>query len=417
MTRMAGMSMSLGMLIALVSLSVFSGFQKAYEHSILDFNSHIILSSQGAFTPIHEVQSALHTLTVTPEEILTWKRYRSLWPFLKKIPFFNNSQMAVLENKGITRFTPFIFREGLALLPKETATITLKGIESSQLTAAHPLRIHFINERQAFPEEAPGVSVPPILLGKALLMRAFPEKIPVNSKIRILIPKERPADPSIRLKDYVQEFQVVGTFESGLYEFDSQFALTSIPVIQSVFKTTEPYSGFDIFLDDPLKAPTMARLLEAKLDHFQAVSWDELNESFFQGLRLEKTLFVVIMLLVILIAASNIMGLIFILVLNRSREIKILQSLGASRKKIRSIFTQQCFFLSGISIIAATVGSLLILGSLEYFQWLSVDATVYYIEKIPVSWPLGLWSFMTLSFLGMVFLLSRMAVGMVFWRK
>ena len=127
-------------------------------------------------------------------------------------------------------------------------------------------------------------------------------------------------------------FQVVGMFRSGLYTYDSSFGFTSIAAAQDFFELGNGVTGIEVRLADMFAAPAMARALLHRLGYagLRANNWIDLNRNLFTWMKLEKTVMFVILALIVLVAAFNIVSTLFMVVLEKRRDIGVLKSLGAT---------------------------------------------------------------------------------------
>ncbi|MDO8520293.1 MAG: ABC transporter permease [Deltaproteobacteria bacterium] len=362
MTWVALAGIAFGLAATLVTLSVMDGFETAYEEAILGFNAHIVL-----------IQDGEENEKISLDDILT--RFKK---------------------EGIRASTPFIFREGLGVMPDQVSGVVLKGVDPKTMREVYPIRFDPIGGRN--PEgllEEQGKN-PPAILGKILLKQFFPQGIPKNPEVRVVVPKGK----FVSLKDLSETFTVVGTFESGLNEFDSQFILTSLPVMKGIFDTPN-YNGMELVLHDKSKAHDLARRLEEALPPaYQAISWDELNEPLFAAMKMEKRIFLIMMLLIVGIASFNVMGVIFMLIVSRKPDIAILKALGGRKGGIVRAFSVNGLILGGIGILAGEVLAAAALYSLARFKWFALDPEIYFISRLPVAWSSALWGVITaLAFL------------------
>lgn len=373
MTFIAIFGIAFGLAATLVTLSVMGGFEKAYQAAILGFNAHIVLIQEGISEEPVKLDDVLRTF----------------------------------KAEGIKATTPFIFREGLGVMPSEVEGVVIKGVDPKTMRQVYP--IHFKPVGQTDPVkklEEPLGKIPPIILGQALLQKFFPDGIPQNPQIRVMVPKGKAQS----LKDLSETFLVVGTFESGLNEFDSQFMLTSLPVMRSIFGAD--INGVEIILDDRNKAPALARRLEEALPPaFQAISWDELNEPLFSAMKMEKNIFFIMMVLIILIASFNVMGVIFMLIFSRKPDMAILKALGGEKKAIIRAFSFNGLILGGMGILTGEILAAGILLSIARFQWFKLDPEVYFISHLPVEWSVMMWGVITgIAFL-ICYAVSRLSAG------
>lgn len=429
MTLIAICGIAFGMTAMLVSISVISGFQRVYEEAILGFNAHVVLIEDGEIDGLESLKPVLDHFRVSPSEIQYWKQHKGVWSWLGRLPGFKDPRMEALSQKGIVAATPFIYREGLGIFPDEVRSVVLKGVETSQIQNMYPLHFRSLQEQEeerlhphATPAashfnpqtalDAPTTTYPSVIIGKILYDSFFPEGTQGQPQIKLMIPKGEGTGKS--LKDYAQTFQVVGVFESGLYEFDSQFVMTSIPAMEKLFNLKDHYSGLEIVLDDRSKAPAMARLIEKELpSSFQAISWDELNGSLFSAMKMEKVLFLIIMSLIMLVASFNVMGIILMLILQRERDIAIFKVMGARRQSLNLAFAVQGLFLATVGILLGSALSGFILWTLDRFKWFALDPKIYFISHLPVDWSTEVWLGLITAALLICYGVSRIASGWI----
>lgn len=376
MSLIAICGIAFGVTATLVSLSVVTGFQKAYQSAILDFNAHIVLIQE------EEIES------------------------------FSKEAKEVLSSfKEIKGMTPFIFREGLGVFPDGVSGVVLKGVDPETLREVYPLSYQKVSKKDL---EWDGQGVPPVIVGVKIFDRLSLEEKEGKKPIKLLMPKGETLTKKAHLSDYAQEFRVVGNFESGLYDFDSQFILTSLFVARKIFNLDHSLTGIELRLDDPRKAPALARMIEEALPlEFQAISWDELNEPLFYAMKMEKVVFIMIMLLILLIASFNVMGSILMMILNRRGDIAILRAMGVQKKSLYHSFALQGVILGGVGLLIGFIASAMLLLSLQKYHWLSLDPQVYFISHLPVSWPFALWIGLGIVVLMICYLVSNLAAKMV----
>ncbi len=375
------LGIAFGVCTLLTTLSVMTGFDQSYQKAILGFNAHVVAISE--------------------DELYG----------LEKPDAFADSE--------ITGSTPFLFREGLGLLPDGVASIVLKGINPIDATRVYTLSYHFLDAHSSLNSVfVNDDSLPSVLIGKQLFEKFFPEGLKGEGTVTLLIPQENSGIvSSAKIKDFSKKFKVAGTFESGLYEFDSKFILTSLTSMQAVFHLGDRITGFEASLKNPETAYAFARNLEKKLPpSFQVISWDELNGPLFSAMKMEKTLFLVILLIVILVASFNVVALIVMLMWERQMEIALLSSLGARFRELAAIFSWQGIWLSLGGLILGTLLSVGLLWSLQTYDWIPVDPQVYFITKIPVVWPMKLWTLLIAASLIICVATARLSTRLILKR-
>lgn len=346
----------LGVAAQVVALSILVGFEKHFTESILGFNADLVLLRDG------EVSN--------PEFVL--------------------SQIKNYEAQGVRAVTPFLYREGLIAHHSKVKGFAIKGIDLSTFSNVYKLELNpysdlKIPEAKAMiqhlsQESAEGES--PVILGSDLA-----DYLGVNEKdpyVSILLPKgdlKKISDPK-----QFKKFKVIGTFSSGLYEFDSQFLLMDLTKAQKFFELPHVVTGFEMKVKNLKKASMLAEAMAKDFSFpYQALSWDELNAEIFQALKLEKKLFFIIMGLIVIVAAANLIGLVVILISEQSKEISILKVMGMKNKTLERIFAFQGLLLAFTGIALGCGLGWMIAKILATYAFIPLAKEVYLISSLPVE--------------------------------
>jgi len=184
----------------------------------------------------------------------------------------------------------------------------------------------------------------------------------------------------------LRPFRLVGVFTSGLYTYDSSFGFTAISAAQEFFALGQAVTGVEVRLADMFDAPRVgAEILRAVgRPGLRVNNWIELNRNLFTWMKLEKTVMFVILALIVLVAAFNIVSTLFMVVLEKRRDIGVLKSLGATRGAVMRIFLWEGILIGGLgTLLGVLLGGGLIL-ALARYPIVRLPGDVYFIEKLPV---------------------------------
>lgn len=214
----------------------------------------------------------------------------------------------------------------------------------------------------------------------------------LNSVITVISPQGEMTPVGARPSYF--KFRVVGIFDSGFYDLDSAFAFTTLESAQKVLSLGNVVNSIELKLDDPNRAPEIARQVESMLGpRLAATTWIEQNRALRNALQMEKIVTVVTIGLIQLVAALNIFITLIMMVMEKHRDIAVLMSMGARREQIRNIF-----MLQGVLIGVAGTAVGLVLGfgiSLlaGHYQWLKLNEEVYSLRFVPFEpqWFDALW--------------------------
>lgn len=214
--------------------------------------------------------------------------------------------------------------------------------------------------------------------------------VQVGDKVTVITPQGQvtPAGMVPRLK----QFNVVGIFQIGMYEYDSGLALIDLQDAQKLFRTADHVSGLRLKIDNLYRAPEVSRQLAQSLDgDYYIRDWTQSHTSFFRAVQMEKRVMFIILLLIVAVAAFNIVSTLVMVVTDKQPDIAILRTLGASPGSIMKIFMVQGaiigFIGTGLGLLSGVVLALNI-GTVVPFiegvlgmKFLSSD--VYQISELP----------------------------------
>ncbi len=189
-------------------------------------------------------------------------------------------------------------------------------------------------------------------------------------------------------------FRVDGIFESGLYDLDASWAFTKLSAAQRVLDLNDVVNSIELRLDDIFRATEVAGaagpIIGPKL---VARTWMDQNHSLLNALRLEKTVSVITVALIELVAALNILVVLVMLVMEKQRDVAILISMGAGRGQIQRIFVLQGLIIGGLGCLLGLTAGYTATVLLDHFRWLRLDQQVYAISYVPFEnhWIDGVW--------------------------
>jgi lipoprotein-releasing system permease protein len=219
----------------------------------------------------------------------------------------------------------------------------------------------------------------------------------------------------------MRRFHVVGIFSSGMYEFDRGLALIEMSDAARLFRLGDGVTGLRLALTDPLRAPEVAvRVARAIGGDFYVSNWTQDHANFFRNIEITKSMMFVILLMLVAVAAFNIVATLVMIVKEKQTDIAILRTLGAAPRNVLATFAVQGVLigLAG-TLLGAGVGTLLadnfetLVAGLERLTGVKfIDASVYYLSDLPayVEWP------DVLKVCGVAFLLCVLATIYPAWR-
>jgi len=337
-----------GVMALIVVLAVMTGFTSEFRDKILGINSHVVVQQFGDNIP----------------------DYRALSEKLRQIP-------------GVGGTTPYIYTQAMLTGGGAGTGAVLRGLdpESAGSVLSLPAQIKEGSLAGLAPEEAGRWEkrLPGIVLGKDLAQQL---RVSLHDKVR-LISAAGPLTP-MGVLPRITTCQVVGIFDTGMYEYDSTLAYVSLATAQKFLDLPDTVHGIEIKTTNLDQADRIARRIEESLGPgFLAKDWMQMNRNIFSALRLEKTALSVIMALVVLVAAFNIVSTLIMVVMEKNKDIAILKSMGATSASIMRIFIYEGLVIGLVGTGLGVLGGLGLCEILSRYKFIELPE-VYPISTLPV---------------------------------
>jgi lipoprotein-releasing system permease protein len=180
-------------------------------------------------------------------------------------------------------------------------------------------------------------------------------------------------------------FEVTGTFDTGMYQYDDGFAVMDMATAQRFAGLGDAVTGIQIRLRDPWEAPVVGDTLQRRLGYpFRSFDWQSQNQSLFSALQLEKLAMGLIICFIMVVAAFNIIGTLTMVVADKTREIGILQAMGLRRGAVGRIFLTQGAIIGLAGTALGVLLGLVVAYVLDASGLIRIDPAVYFIDHLPV---------------------------------
>ena len=184
----------------------------------------------------------------------------------------------------------------------------------------------------------------------------------------------------------VRRFEVTGIFDTGMYEYDNSYVFMALGSAQSLAELGTAVTGLEVRTRTRWDAPAAARAIEDSLGFpYRTEDWQAQNSSLFHALKLEKFGMTFILLLIVLVAAFNIVSTLTMVVTDKTREIGILRAMGLPAKSVRRIFFAQGIVIGLVGTGAGLVLGLLASVAVDRYKLIALDPSVYFIDHLPVA--------------------------------
>ncbi len=353
-TSVSVLGVALGVAALTIVLAVTTGFQQQFRDKVLGVNAHVIvLKSQATFAEYRDVMKT--AAEIDPEVI-------AVQPFIF-------AEMLVTRGKG------------------ELSGVAIKGVDPKLVKGVLDLEQHMIvGSVSVLGEETPAGQLPPIIMGKEL---AHKLKAKVGDDVTVVVPLSNIDFDTWRAKSSAprtRKFRVSGIFYSGFDEYDRRLMYTSLHDTQELVGRGDQVMGVELKVKDVDRASEIAVKLERALGGppYQVQDWYELNHNLFTALNLQKLALVIILTLIIIVAAVNMISALTMMVTDKTREIAILKSMGATSSSVARVFQILGFAIGGIgTVIGVAIGlvTCYVVSSYGYH----LDPKVYLIDRLPID--------------------------------
>src|SRR6202140_2059254 len=388
-TGISVLGVAAGVASLIVALAVNNGFRQDLQARLLGSTAHISLlrvQSDG----IHDWRPLLERLSKQPhvvaaapaiyEQVLISRGPRARGAVLKgMLPQYERKVSDLM--KTVALGSP-------AALDEAPATVrdarVVPGLRPGS-DGAEP-RPHTDTSQAQSPDDLAGVqhrvaAMPPIILGKDLA-----EEIgaTVGSVVLVTSPQGE-LTPFGMVPKYIR-FHVAGIFNSCFFDYDSSWAFIRLSDAQELFGLGDVISVIQFKLDDIYLAGDVARALEQAAGHgFMATSWMEQNNPLFRALRLERVVTFITIGLIVFVAALNILISLIMMVMEKTKDIAVLMSLGTKKAQIRRVFIAQGVLIGVIGTAIGLVLGYAISWAGGHYHFISLSTEVYSIDYVPFA--------------------------------
>lgn len=332
---------SLGVTTLIIALSVLNGFEKTLTDNIVNFDSHIKITSYRSILPHYR-----STIPQLENYLSDFKP--TIFPFASKLGIISNK-------KG---------KEGINIIGIQTTSL-VPGFTNDIIKGEFLDSIH---SKQ-------------IVIGKKLSDKLF---IKVGDEVTVFALRNDHI-PSPSNLPGIAKFNVVGIFESGMAEYDDMYAYISLADAQQLFDIGDNVTGYNIKLGDISQIDSLTKFLFKKLRYPHAVkSIYQSHRNIFTWIELQKKPIPIVLGLIIIVAVFNIIGTLLMVVLEKTKSIGILKSMGANSKQIIGIFVIQGILLGLAGIILGDLLATILIQIQLNFNVITLPSSVYFMSNVPI---------------------------------
>jgi lipoprotein-releasing system permease protein len=344
----------LGVMAMMVVLAVMTGFSVDIKSKILGMNAHIRVMSRSG----------------------TLKGYGDVMRKIEAV-------------EGVEAAAPFIHSQVMLRSGSYVSGAILKGIDPLRAGQVLDLEKSMkAGDLQALtdssgPAAESGKAMPPgIILGQELarLLMVNP-----GDELYVISPSSGSLTPVGGRLPHMKKFRIVGLFDSGMYDYDTSFAYVALESAQQLLRLKRSVNGIEVKVNDIYGVHHISEaILETLGPGYWTQDWMQMNKNFFSALKLEKTVMFIILVLIILVAAFNIISTLTMIVMDKTKEIAILKSMGAKGKSIMTIFMLDGLIIGLVGTVLGLMGGGLVCYLLTRYEFVKLPSDVYYISTLPV---------------------------------
>ena len=354
-TLISVLGVMLGVTVLILVISVMTGFDRELRQKVIDFDAHILVSTEDILTDwrdltvkIRNTPGVLATAPYVQGPVIVEFQNRRLAPMIRGID--------PAEEEKVVPLRKFI-KKGSFDLDGESAVLGVELARKLQISVGEKLTVY-----------SPG-NLGEILDGlKKLEKTKGPDERKAIDKLReVVLPKE---------------LTVTGIFETGHYLHDSEFLLVPIYVGQELYGLGDALHGITVKTDDPYNAEHVKQAIQQFLKPPQfAQTWIDMNNQYFEAVRLERTVMFFLLFFIVVVAAFGIMNTLITVTVQKTRDIGIMKAIGANIWQIVWVFLGQGVVVGLFGTLTGLgLGMTLIRYRNEFSHWL---ANTLHIEIFP----------------------------------
>lgn len=298
---------------------------------------------------------------------------------------------------------PFIYYKAAIRSKRHSDGILVRGIDPPLETRVTELGDNILYGQLRL-ESQPGEDgkvLPGIVLGATL---ADALGVILGQKVTLLSLRDT-GDAVTWMVPKAAQFRVTGIFETGMYEYDSAMAYISIQAAGKLFDLGDRVTGIQVKTDNLYKAGAVAKSIDKALGYpYYTVDWMHMHKNLFSWMTLEKWGMFIVLSLIVIVATFNIISTLIMVVMEKTKDIGILKSMGATSGSIMRIFMFEGLLVGLVGTLLGCVGGYLICWSQETFHFFSLPPEIYFINTLPVEMKIMDFVKVTVAAMGLCFL-------------
>ncbi len=345
----------IGVMTLNIVLSVMTGFEEDLRDRILGFNPQVIVLSFNG----------------------TVSDYPSVVQRIKNVP-------------GVVAAAPFIYGQVMLSAQQNVTGAVVRGVTPEPdgvIDLARHLKegsIDGLGKLHDVPldEGRSGtVELPGLIVGKDVARQLG---LLLGDPVNVISPIAKPT--AVGMVPRMKRFVVVGLFDSGMAEYDASLVYMDLASAQNFFDLDDTVTGIEVRVAGLYQAKQVGDRISTALGFpFRVRDWMEINHNLFSALQLEKTVYFIVLLLIVLVAAFNIVATLIMVVMEKRKDIAILKSMGATRAAVARIFIFKGMIIGIVGTLLGNAGGYVACWALKRYQFIELPKDVFYVNTLPVK--------------------------------
>jgi lipoprotein-releasing system permease protein len=353
---------AIGVAALIIVMGIINGFTTDLRDKIIGVNAHAMVLSATNLVPAPPFAGENPSDPPRDAESLDSLRNR------------------VLDIPGVTNAMPFIYSELMISGPRGSKGLILRGVEPESARKVLGMVRHVT--KGAFADIGGQSALPGIVIGQSLASRLG---VTTGSRVNLLAPTGETNAAGFTPK--VKSVRVVAIFETGMELYDSSLGFVSLAAARELLGRPggDWATGLELTVNDEYRADRIAGDIALELGHpYYTRDWMEMNASLFAALKLEKLGMAIMVTLITLVASFSIVTALVMLVMEKTRDIAILMSMGARARSIRRIFMFQGLIIGVVGAVSGFALGLGVCALLKRYQFIKLPPGVYSLDYLPV---------------------------------
>jgi lipoprotein-releasing system permease protein len=339
----------LGVATLIIVMAVMNGFRKELLDKILGLNGHVLVQPLDA--PLTDFSAVAERISRVP---------------------------------GVTLAAPIVEGQALASSPFSASGVLVRGLRASELTKLASIAKNIKQGTLEGFDEGQGV-----LIGKRLA-----DQLTLRAGDSVTLVAPRGAVTPMGTTPRIKSYKVAGVFEVGMSEYDSGFVFMPLPEAQAYFNRAGDVTAIEVYTDDPDKVDQYRKAINDSAQRpIFLIDWRQRNATFFNALQVERNVMFLILTLIVLVAALNIVSGLIMLVKDKSGDIAIMRTIGATQGAIMRVFLITGASIGIVGTLTGFLAGVVVCRNIEslrqFISWITAtelfSPELYFLSRLPAD--------------------------------